>query len=600
MSRSMLLLLVAVVSLGLPAWQIVLAFRRGVDLRRAPRAIFSRGVFRIVRTGWYALLMICVGVLILPLGINGYQEFVSYSASPRCVAAPSYDCRQLRPAVVAGVANQTTRSGPETTVDFAGAVGSATFYADAVGPSAVAKGTTVTVEVWHGKVTAIVLDDVDHHSFATQSDAWILIPLAIGMFLLGVVSLALTAATTESSTKMAKSELFVAPTGRRYTLYVLVGLFAGLSAILAAGGIFEAAGMKPVSGTLYGIAFFGLLLDLAVIPVFIAWFWRAYRNLDALGRKPMHSWTFVLAALVVPPLNLFLPYQLMGELVSKSRAPIARSWIGAWWAAGVAWLVIFIAGGSTGSAGTPNAQILSDVGIVVCLVPALVVSFLTVVIVREVDHAQRMLASDSALPVQAPATHEPAPQPSPAPRTSPAPEIPLHQLDEARLSSSSDRVGIRPSFRRWLRQMRLAIPTFVILVAIGMLRGLADNSQWLLWVLPALLVAIAAGWYLWFRNVSLFSGAGYFGRTNLLGQRVVFRSATLRRVLLRMVATNYSATPRLILIDDSNRILFQVNPNGWEPGDLQRFLDSLNAKPEEDLNPVGYWSLKRQIRDGQT
>jgi hypothetical protein len=406
----MLLLLVAVVSLGLPAWQIVLAFRRGVDLRRAPRAFLSKGVFRIMRTGWYALLMICVAVFILPLGINGYQEFVSYSASPRCVAAPSYDCRQLRPAVVTGVATQTTRSGQETTVDFAGAVGSATFYSDAVGPSAVAKGTTVTVEVWHGKVTAIVLDDVEHHSFATQSDAWILIPLSIGMFLLGVMSLALTAATTESPTKMAKSKLFIAPT----------------------------------------------------------------------------------------------------------------------------------------------------------------------------------------------ANHEPAPQPSPAPQPPPAPEIPLHGLDEARLnSSSSDRVHIRPSFHRWLRQMKLAIPTFVILVVIGMLRGLGDNSQWLLWVVPVLLVAIAAGWYLWFRNVSLFSGSGYFGRTNLLGQRVVFRLATLRRVLLRMVATNYSATPRLILVDDGKRILFQVNPNSWEPGDLQRFLDSLNAKPEEDLNPVGYWSLKRQLRDGQ-
>jgi hypothetical protein len=56
---------------------------------------------------------------------------------------------------------------------------------------------------------------------------------------------------------------------------------------------------------------------------------------------------------------------------------------------------------------------------------------------------------------------------------------------------------------------------------------------------------------------------------------------------------------RLILVGDGNRILFQVNLNGWEPGDLQRFLDRLSAKPEEDFNPVGYWSLKRQLRDGQ-
>lgn len=87
---------------------------------------------------------------------------------------------------------------------------------------------------------------------------------------------------------------------------------------------------------------------LAGAVAFIAWLYRARRNLDGMpDARPRWSPGWTVAGWFIPVLNLVLPYLVVVDIVRES-APPARSrlvrLVGAWWLVLVAWLVFVTAG----------------------------------------------------------------------------------------------------------------------------------------------------------------------------------------------------------------------------------------------------------------
>ena len=67
------------------------------------------------------------------------------------------------------------------------------------------------------------------------------------------------------------------------------------------------------------VSFFGLIVLLATVVVFLFWQHRAYKNLPALGvPRPEFSSGWVVGSWFVPFLNLFRPYEIMKYIRDKS------------------------------------------------------------------------------------------------------------------------------------------------------------------------------------------------------------------------------------------------------------------------------------------
>jgi hypothetical protein len=151
----------------------------------------------------------------------------------------------------------------------------------------------------------------------------------------------------------------------------------------------------------------------------------------------------------------------------------------------------------------------------------------------------------------------------------------------------------------------MAWPALAVGMAILLLAAAVGRVWLVFWLLAAILAFPTAGLSLWFRNASLFSGAGYFGRTDTLGRRVVYQLADLRRVLVRMVViggTVYhrgTIVPCVIFLGDGNQVLLRASSPAWDADEMRRFLESLEVSPESDPTPISYQTLRRQLREGQ-
>lgn len=101
-----------------------------------------------------------------------------------------------------------------------------------------------------------------------------------------------------------------------------------------------------------------LVVYVATVIAFLAWFWRAYRNLPGLGiREPRFRSGWAIGAWFVPILNLFRPKQIAND-IWRATAPdaLANGWrsyrgesvsglLHAWWAL---WLLADFGGRLTG------------------------------------------------------------------------------------------------------------------------------------------------------------------------------------------------------------------------------------------------------------
>lgn len=368
--------------------------QRGEDWRSRLQAIVALGPGGWLRQGGRSFLLIVVGLVVLAVAISSYGSYLDYRAAPACDAARTADCRDLRQLQVSAVQLQHAKSGDETSVDFAGGY-SATFYADDVPPGALEAGSTVTAEVWRGTVTALVIDGKKHESFGSQADAWIGIVVGAAMLVLGFSWLLIDLTVASMDPEIDRShDRFGAPTRRRITLYVVLPVFGALLGVFALAYVALVLGSMDAANGLAGIYFVGGLLTLPLlILVFTSWFLRAYLNVGAIGFRIRHSMWFVWAAMLVPPLSLYMPYRLMREVVDKTGAPVTPAMLKSWWASALAWLALTIFGIATGTSETTTPQALVSEGAYgLSILAGLAAVVLTIRLIRAVDSTELTLS----------------------------------------------------------------------------------------------------------------------------------------------------------------------------------------------------------------
>ena len=389
------------IPIALTAVYIGISFRavghileRGQDWRSRLRSIVALGPGALIKHGWRAFLLLVVGLVVLLLSISSYSWHLAYQAAPACEVAGTVDCRELRQLQVSGVHIQHAKSGDETVVDFAGGYGSATFYAADVSPSSLEVGGPVTAEVWRGDVTGLVIDGKKHESFASQAGAWIGIVAGAAMLVLGLswLLIDLTVASMDPDIDQSHDK-FAAPTKRRLTLYVLLPVFGALLGALALGYVALVIGSVATANMLAAVYFIGGILTVPVLILFfVAWFVRAYVNVGAVGLRIRHSAWFVAAALLVPPLNLYMPYRLIQEVVSKTGAPVTPALLKNWWAFSLAWLALTILGMVTSTPETTTPQaLLQEAALGLSIAAGLAAIVFTIRLIHAIDAAELAL-----------------------------------------------------------------------------------------------------------------------------------------------------------------------------------------------------------------
>jgi Domain of unknown function (DUF4328) len=370
-------------------------WKQGVDWRSRLREVLSLGPGGLLKLTYRGFLFLLAGLVVLSLGATSYSKHLTYQAARACDLAHTAECRDLRHLQVSGVHVTHARSGDETTVDFAGGYGSATFYSDEVPPSSLEAGGPVTAEVWRGDVTAVVIGGRKHESFASQGDAWIGIVIGAAMLLLGLSWLVADVAVASMDPNVDRShDRFVAPFKRRLSLYVLLPVFGASLGALALGFVALVLGSMATANLLAGIYFVGGILTLPVlILVFVGWFVRAYLNVGALGLRIRHSAWFVAAALLVPPLNLYMPYRLIQEVVAKTGAPVTPALLKNWWAFTLAWAALTILGVATSTSETTTPQaLLEEAALGLSIAAGLAAVVFTIRLIRAVDATELALS----------------------------------------------------------------------------------------------------------------------------------------------------------------------------------------------------------------
>ena len=389
-----LLLMVAYLVLAVRMVPTVL---RGGDFRERIRAIRQIGPAELLRETYRSALMLLIGFVVLIVGISFYVGHLAYQASPPCGYTVTADCRAMHELIVSNVSVRSARSGDDTTVSFVGSYGSATFRSDEVPAWTVSVGSTVTAEVWRGQVTAITVNGTKHESFATQSDAWIAVAAGLLVVLLGGTWL-ITDLADESFAVASGvvTETFASPVLRRRALYVLLAVFGGLLGLLGLAYVAIEMNADSTANTLAAIYFIGGLLMIPVIgSVFVSWLARAYSNLSALGLKARHSGWFVIAAMLVPPFSLFMPYRLLEEMVRGTAAPVSERVLKNWWISALAWLGLTALGISLGSPNPRDPSLsnqLSNGMLIASVLVGLFGVWLTVRLISAIDRAEFAIA----------------------------------------------------------------------------------------------------------------------------------------------------------------------------------------------------------------
>lgn len=386
------------VYLGLAVQGIRAVLRgEGGAWRSRLRATFALGPGEILRHTYRGLILGVIGLLVVLASLVANGRYLEYTAAPTCGPTNSIDCRDLRPLQVSGVHVEHARSGDETVIDFGGGIGQAYFYVDDVSPASLTVGGTLTAEIWRGQVTAVVIDGTRHVSFASQSDAWIGMVAGAAVFFLGLMWLGIDLAVASMDPDLEKiHDWFAEPSKRRRALYVLLPLFGAALVSLGFAYVALLAGAVPTANTLANVYLAGGVLVLPVlVVVFIVWFVRAYLNVGALGLRIRHSEWFVAAALLLPPLSLYMPYRLARDVVTKTQAPVTPAMLRTWWLCAVGWLALTIVGltiGSPDPTDTRPIALLSDALLAASVVVGLIAVVLSVRLIRAVDTTELILA----------------------------------------------------------------------------------------------------------------------------------------------------------------------------------------------------------------
>jgi Domain of unknown function (DUF4328) len=374
--------------------RILLHLHGEVPFRERLKSVSAMGPGRFFSRTWRSLIAIVAGLAILPVALISYDSYLAYRAAPACGISRPADCRVLRQLQVTHVEIQSSRSGDNTVVDFSGGY-SATFSADDVPQALVSAGSSVTAEVWRGYVTAVVIDGQKHESYGSQSEAWIGIAAGGLLVLVGItwVLVDLAFATAEPISWL-RDHGFASPVKRRRGLYVLLAAFGLLVGSLGLAAIAASVGAATTADTLAAIYLIGGVVAVPIlVAVFVSWFVRAYMNLGALGIHARHSAWFVTAGLLVPPLSLYMPYRLMEEVTTRTKAPLTPAMLQTWSVGGVAWLVLTALGVTLSSSDPHSFQSWwSGVMLALSVVAGLLAAALTWRVIRAIDGAELALA----------------------------------------------------------------------------------------------------------------------------------------------------------------------------------------------------------------
>lgn len=374
--------------------RIILHLRGEVTLRARLKSLSAMGPGGFFSCTWRSMIAIVLGLAILPVALVSYESYFAYQAAPACGISRPADCRDLRQLHVTHVEIQSSRSGNNTVVDFSGGY-NATFSTDDLPAALVPVGSSVSAEVWRGYVTAVVVEGKKHESYGSQSEAWIGIVAGGVLVLVGITWILMDLAIeTAQPISWIRDHKFASPVKRRRSLYMLLVTFAMLVGLLGLAAIAAAVGAATTADTLAAVYLIGGVLAVPILLlVFVSWFVRAYMNLGALGIQARHSAWFVTAGLLVPPLSLYMPYRLLEEVATKTKASLTPAILQAWSVGGLAWLLLTAFGVTLSSSDPHSLQSWwSGVMLALSVAAGLLVATLTWRVIQAIDDAELALA----------------------------------------------------------------------------------------------------------------------------------------------------------------------------------------------------------------
>lgn len=159
---------------------------------------------KFLRRNWVGVMFCGLGLLLVVAFPIVRHSNRAYRAAPACRSVSSSGCRVTREVEVTGVRRHGTIRDPSQELRFGtfggGAVHySANFSEHNLGPGAVQLGEMVSVEIWHGKVTAMTVGKTTYRSYVAQSAPWWLVPMGLLLAVLGVLMIKTGTAGTSVS-----------------------------------------------------------------------------------------------------------------------------------------------------------------------------------------------------------------------------------------------------------------------------------------------------------------------------------------------------------------------------------------------------------------
>lgn len=161
-----------------------------------------------------------------------------------------------------------------------------------------------------------------------------------------------------------------------------------------------------ICGTLLGIAdWLVFVASVVSIITFIRWFRRAYYNLHTITGKTEYSDGWAAGSWFIPFVNLYIPYNIMSELYVKtdqylfaqnnigySTSRLRTDYIGWWWALFIICAIIGnIAFKITYNTQLGDEEIFSKIANIVYLLLFIVLSFVTVIVIRDYADIENQL-----------------------------------------------------------------------------------------------------------------------------------------------------------------------------------------------------------------
>jgi len=110
-----------VVYLLLAIWLLVRHLAHGPGLRTRLRALADLGPGELIRRTYVSALLVVIGVFVLLLSLSAHQTYLAYQMAPACSEIVSAECRGVLQLEVSRSETQSSKSGNETVVYFAGA-----------------------------------------------------------------------------------------------------------------------------------------------------------------------------------------------------------------------------------------------------------------------------------------------------------------------------------------------------------------------------------------------------------------------------------------------------------------------------------------------